>query len=57
MKRRAVARDEAGYNLAQNIVAAERLGMAGVVQRRFRDTARELDELLTSRPEGREALR
>lgn len=33
-------------DLAQNIVAAERLGMAGVVHRNARDTSRELEELL-----------
>jgi putative hydrolase of the HAD superfamily len=33
-------------DLAQNIVAAERLGMAGVVHRRAEETARELEELL-----------
>jgi putative hydrolase of the HAD superfamily len=36
-------------DLAQNIVAAERLGMAGVVHRTFRDTSRELGQLLPSR--------
>ncbi len=39
-------------DLAQNIVAAERLGMGGVVHRRASDTAEELDRLL-----GRSSVR
>lgn len=39
-------------DLAQNIVAAERLGMAGVVHRRASDTAQELHRLLGTSPGG-----
>ncbi|WP_217361358.1 HAD family hydrolase [Aeromicrobium stalagmiti] len=43
-------------DLAQNIVAAERLGMAGVVHRKASDTARELDQLLGRASGGAVAL-
>lgn len=39
-------------DLVQNIVAAERLGRAGVVHRRAKDTTTELDRLLGRSPKG-----